>query len=98
VLRLVSDVQDSAGLSVSARLANLDHAMRAHPPPAPGIAAVLVDDVVTTGTTLREARRALCAAGWPVLGAAAVARTPLRGTDRIHIVSPGMTEGGGLTL
>jgi len=38
--------------------------------------AVLLDDVVTTGATLRDAARVLAAAGCAVLGAVVVARTP----------------------
>lgn len=68
-------VQDSAGLGRAERRRNLDHAYLARPAP-PGTAAVLVDDIVTSGATLREATRALTARGWPVLGAAVVAATP----------------------
>ena len=39
---------------------------------------VIVDDVITTGTTITEARRALEMGGLAVSGAAAVASTPLR--------------------
>lgn len=76
VLALVREPRESAGLGIAERLANLDHAMRAGPPK--GRAALVVDDVVTTGATLREAARALGAAGWPVVGAATVAVTPRR--------------------
>lgn len=38
--------------------------------------ALLLDDVVTTGATLRDAARLLAAAGCDVLGAVVVARTP----------------------
>jgi orotate phosphoribosyltransferase len=37
---------------------------------------VIIDDIVTTGTTVREAARALTDAGWHVSGAAVVVATP----------------------
>jgi predicted amidophosphoribosyltransferase len=74
---------DSAGLRIEERAANLDHAMAARPAP-PGCAALLVDDIVTTGATLREAGRALAAAGWPVAGAAVVAATPRLSSGASH--------------
>lgn len=74
VLRRVP--RDSAGLGAAERAANLAAAMAARPPGA--AAALVLDDIVTTGATLREACRALTAAGWPVLGAAVVAATPRR--------------------
>lgn len=43
--------------------------------PAP---VLLVDDILTTGSTLRHAALCLEQAGWPVLGAACLARTPDR--------------------
>jgi predicted amidophosphoribosyltransferase len=43
--------------------------------PAP---VLLVDDILTTGATLRNAALCLQEAGWPVLGAACLARTPDR--------------------
>ncbi len=80
-LRLTRAVLDSAGLAAAQRARERDGSMAARPPgplrrgcPAP--VAVVVDDIVTTGATLREARRALGAAGWTVAGAAAVAATP----------------------
>jgi predicted amidophosphoribosyltransferase len=68
-------VADSAGLTIDERQANLDGAMRAGPPP-PNITALIVDDIVTTGSTLLECGRALRAAGWVVSGAAVIAATP----------------------
>jgi predicted amidophosphoribosyltransferase len=101
-LWLPGSVRDSAGLGVAARAANLDHAMRAHAPPTGLGTCILVDDVVTTGATLREAARALTAAGWTVAAAATVARTRLRNAQRgVPIVTgqpPGTTSGSGLTL
>jgi predicted amidophosphoribosyltransferase len=82
-LSLVRGVQDSAGLSSAERAANLGGAMTARLAP-PGCTAVLIDDIVTTGATLREARRALVESGWPVIGAAVVAATPrLDGNGRV---------------
>lgn len=76
-LTLRRAVRDSVGLGVDDRHANLRYAMTARPPRTRR-AAVLVDDVVTTGATLTEARRALDAAGWSLVAAAVVAATPRR--------------------
>lgn len=77
VLRLVRGVRDSSGLRSAERAANLHGAMVARHPP-PGRFALVIDDIVTTGATLCEARRALEVAGWPVLGAAVIAQTRRR--------------------
>ena len=66
---------DQIGLGIEARQANLAGSLRAGRR-ASGRCFLLVDDVVTTGGTLREAHRALTAAGGCVLGAAVVAATP----------------------
>jgi predicted amidophosphoribosyltransferase len=78
VLVLARRKGESAGLGVQARAANLAGAFAARDPCRSGSAAIVVDDIVTTGATLREACRALRAAGWPVAAAAVVAATPLR--------------------
>lgn len=75
VLALTRAVRDSAGLGVTARARNLHGALRACSAPADH-GALLVDDIVTSGATLREAHRALTGSGWPVVGAAVVAATP----------------------
>jgi predicted amidophosphoribosyltransferase len=91
-LALRRAVRDSAGLSPAARAANLSGALGALRPPAAvtGVPAVVLDDIVTTGATLREAVRALRAAGWPVGGAATVAATP-----RYVRSDPGLAPGPG---
>jgi predicted amidophosphoribosyltransferase len=77
VLRLVRAVRDSAGLGAGERQANLSGAMAARPA-VPGAAAVIVDDIVTSGATLAESVRALRSSGWLVAGAATLAVTPRR--------------------
>lgn len=69
-------VADSAGLGLAGRSANLAGAMGARSPRHPGQLAVVVDDIVTTGATAREACRALRVAGWTAIGFASVAFTP----------------------
>lgn len=82
VLSLTRAKQDSAGLDAVSRARNLAGAFAARPAPrasrgaAVRDSALIVDDVVTTGATVREAARALRAAGWQVAGAAVVAATP----------------------
>jgi predicted amidophosphoribosyltransferase len=74
LLRQARSVRDQAGLPAGERAANLHGAFRVVGA-SPGLAAILVDDVVTTGSSLTEAARALRAAGHPVVGAATVAAT-----------------------
>jgi predicted amidophosphoribosyltransferase len=75
LLRAVRRVEDQAGLGAAARQVNLRDTMRARPHPGP---VVLVDDVVTTGATTREAQRALEASGVEVVGIAVIAATQRR--------------------
>jgi ComF family protein len=67
-------VADQAGLDATDRQENLAGAYRLRRPITAG-AAVIVDDLVTTGSSLTEAARVLRAAKIPVLGAATVAAT-----------------------
>lgn len=77
LLRPARAVADNAGLGVAERAANLRGALVARRP-LPGVDVVVVDDVVTTGATVREAVRALREAGASVRGVAVVAITPRR--------------------
>ncbi len=74
-------VRDQAGLDARARQANLAGGFRLRAPVPTG-PAVLVDDLVTTGSSLSEAARVLRRAGVPVLGAATVAATERRPVRR----------------
>jgi len=78
-LRVAGDVADQRGLGRSARARNVAGSLRARG--AEGLRVVIVDDVVTTGATLREAARALRAGGATVVGAATVAATLRRSHD-----------------
>ncbi len=85
LLRLRPGVLDQAGLDTAARAANLTGSMTCPSPGLRRLAAthpraqvVVCDDVVTTGSTLREAQRALEAVGVGVAGAAVVAATRRR--------------------
>jgi predicted amidophosphoribosyltransferase len=76
-LRLDHAVRDSAGLGRGERAANLAGAFAAVCGPG-GFRPIVVDDIVTTGATLREAVRALEAAGWQGPRTAVVAATRRR--------------------
>ncbi len=76
-LSLRWEVRDSTGLGAAERARNLAGAMAAQPYSGrTGGSAVIVDDIITTGTTVREATRALTEAGWHVSCAAVIAATP----------------------
>lgn len=85
LLRQADAVADQAGLDAPSRQRNLVGSMAArtvalHALARLGgpVAAVVCDDVLTTGATAREAQRALTAVGVPVLGIACVAATRRR--------------------
>jgi predicted amidophosphoribosyltransferase len=80
-LRLARRVADQAGLSAAERGDNLGGAFVSRRRAAAllaGRSVVVVDDVLTTGATVREAARAVTAAGGTVVGVACVSATPLR--------------------
>lgn len=79
-LRVARRPGDQAGLDAGARAANVHDTLRARSAPvrSEGGSWVVVDDVVTTGATLREAQRALEESGLVVTGAATVAATRRR--------------------
>jgi predicted amidophosphoribosyltransferase len=88
-LTQVRQVADQAGLDATARQENLAGAYRLRRPITVG-AAVLVDDLITTGSSLTEAARVLRAARIPVLGAATVAATVrVRPSKSTQIGDPG---------
>jgi predicted amidophosphoribosyltransferase len=67
-------VADQAGLTATDRATNLAGALHARLD-LHGVRAIIVDDVVTSGSTLTEAARALRAAGAEVPAAAVIAAT-----------------------
>ncbi len=85
LLRLRPGVADQAGLDAGQRAANLGGSMRVRSTSVrrllrrhPHARVVVCDDVLTTGSTAREAQRALEAAGLDVVRIAVVAATPRR--------------------
>jgi predicted amidophosphoribosyltransferase len=74
-LRLTRVPADQSGLGPSARADNVAHSMRWKRRPATS-PVIIVDDLVTTGSTLAEAVRACATAGVQVQAAACLARPP----------------------
>ena len=82
LLRLRERVADQSGLTARERAANLAGRMAVHPGrlrrlarSGASVAAIVCDDVLTTGSTAREAQRALEAVGVPVAAICCVAAT-----------------------
>jgi len=78
VLGRARQTRDQAGLSEAERWSNVADSMRSRTRSLVGRRFVIVDDVLTTGATLIEARRALEVAGAQVVGAATLAYTRRR--------------------
>lgn len=72
LLSFTRDARDQRNLSLEGRASNLAGSMKAESTHLP---VVLIDDVVTTGATLTEARRALEHRGVRVLGFITIAET-----------------------
>ena len=90
-------VVDQAGLGAVDRAANLDGSMCCPSAAVRRLAgrrvrAVVCDDVLTTGSTAREAQRALEASGIPVAGIAVVAATRRRLPGRAHVSGPDLSS------
>jgi predicted amidophosphoribosyltransferase len=82
-LRLLRRPADQAGLSARERIANLDGVFGVRSrwaEPLTDQPVLLVDDVLTTGSTLTQAARALETTGIAVLGSAVLAATRRHGT------------------
>jgi predicted amidophosphoribosyltransferase len=93
LLRPAARVRDQATLGAEERAVNLHGALRARRPAVSADApVVVVDDVITTGATAREAQRALEEAGFRVLGVAAVAATRRRDPRAVRS-APGAGRG-----
>ncbi len=73
LLRTRSDYRPAKTLGRVDRQRSLDGAFQARAPRAPLRRLIVVDDVITTGTTIAEGVRALAACGLPVHGVAAIA-------------------------
>lgn len=82
-LSVSGPVMDQAALSGEARRRNLNGSMSTSGFPS-GFSAILIDDVITTGATLREAQRCLVEAGVAVQGFLAFAETPPQNIRKRH--------------
>lgn len=76
-LRKIRNTESQVHLSVVERMANLDGAFEADPNLVRGRRVLLLDDVFTTGATMRQASKALRTAGARYIFAVTIARTLL---------------------
>jgi competence protein ComFC len=76
-LRKIRNTESQVHLSVVERLANLDGAFQAETDLVRGKRVLLLDDVFTTGATMRQASKALKTAGAMSVVSVAIARTLL---------------------
>ncbi len=81
-LAVVGRPRDQAGLTSRERAANLAGRFTTRSAPPGEADVVLVDDVLTTGWTLRSAQVALLEGGWTPVAGATVAATRRRGGPR----------------
>ncbi|MGX5695866.1 ComF family protein [Agromyces soli] len=88
VLHATRERADQAGLDAETRRRNAEGWLRARPG-VRGLRFLLVDDVLTTGSTLAEARRALEVAGAEAVAIAVLAETPLRRAAAARQTPPG---------
>lgn len=77
-LEKIRDTETQVHLSVAERLENLNGAFKADPQQVIGKRVVLLDDVMTTGATMRQAAKALRVAGAKEIYAVTFARAVLR--------------------
>ena len=76
-LRSVGRVVDQVGLGRAARTENRRGSLEALRP-LRGFSCIVVDDILTTGATMLDARRAVAQAGGTVVGMAALAERRLQ--------------------
>ena len=76
-LKKIKDTESQVHLTVDERMANLDGAFEAEPYLVSGKRVLILDDVFTTGATMRQATKALKSAGAEKIFAVTIARTLL---------------------